>query len=113
MLFYLSEPSYAKIESISLDYVNKRSCFLKKFKGRDKANRDYSAPEIKAQILKEDNNTVVYFKKTIAPSRYRRVRLIDSYDYSGCTSWGNYIGNCPRIIYKYIQVEVKPCSKNN
>ena len=80
-IFYLSEPSYARIENIALDYVNKRSCFLRKHTGEgEEANREYSSSEIKAQILNENDNTVVYFKGPIAPPSY----VPNGFEYSSC-----------------------------
>ena len=76
---YLSEPSHAKIKRIALDYVNKRSCFLRKTIN-DGANRDYEPGEIQAQILKENDNTVVYFTKPIAPPSYVPI----GFEYSSC-----------------------------
>ena len=79
-IFYISEPSHARIESIVLNYVNKKSCFLRKTIKDEQANRDYSETEIQTQIRNTHDNTVVYFKGKIAPPSYVPI----GFEYSSC-----------------------------
>lgn len=119
MLLYISEPSNAKIESIAKDYVNYKSCFLRKFEVRDKANRNYSEIEIQTQILNESDNTVVYFKEPIAPSRLGYI-LEEVYEYVDCEDGdedyevivdGELVCRIPSLVSRLTIIEA--CSKNN
>ena len=115
----LNEPSNTLIKSLARQYVEKKSCFLRKSVDNESANRDYSSSEIKNQILEQDDNTVVYFKGTIA-SPWIDYVLQETYVYMDCEDGddeyeveidGELICRIPKLTSK--RIVLYPCSKNN
>jgi hypothetical protein len=117
----LNTPSTSRIKDLVREAVDKKSCFLKKtiLNG---ANKDYEDAEIKAKILQEPSDIIVYFEGTIAPSRYKYNYVFSHWEYYDCDNPGDnglghyYKGDkpkkCKRAIYTKKRVEIVPCSKS-
>ena len=76
----LRKPDTSELKTYCLKAVAYNSCYIVKEENPDNGF-DYDIPETKAEILKINANTVVYFKETIAP---QWVITTVSYDYSDC-----------------------------
>lgn len=120
----LNTPSTSRIKDLVREAVDKRSCFIVKTKNStDFPNnllpQSQKAPQIKAKILNTNANTVVYFKRTIVPSRYTYRSVFSHWEYYDCDRFDDIriaqrirpIEECRRAIYRRERVEIKACYK--
>lgn len=114
-IFYLEEPSVAKIESIAKSFVRYKSCLIISDINNG-ADRNYEHEEIAAKIRNEEADIVTYFKGGLPAPSYVRTyeRVIEYYqceDYDPVYDFYFGFDPCERVVLvaKYIRVEA--CSK--
>jgi len=122
-IYGLNTPSTSEIKGYVRKAVNENSCFIVKvIQSQTFPNnlltQNQTAAQIKSKIVTTGANTAVYFKGTIAPTRYIWVNVIVGYEYYDCDENNGDDGiqrrpieKCRRPIYERQRKKIIPCYK--
>ena len=115
----LRRPSTARLKELIEKAVNEKSCFIVKKTGDDFPNDQLTQPktiqQVKALIDQTNNNTIVYFDGTIAPSSYGWRYVFSHWEYYDCSDQQQRSKKpnkpCRRPVYIRQWGEIIPCYK--
>ena len=115
--YALRRPSTARLKELIEKAVNEKSCFIVKFKRgifpNNLLTQDKTIQQVKSLIDQTNNNIIVYFDGTIAPSRYGWRYVFSHWEYYDCSNEIKTIVDkpCRRPVYTRQWGEIIPCYK--
>ena len=114
----LRRPSTARLKELIEKAVNEKSCFIVKKKDdnvfpNNLLTQDKTIHQVKSLIDQTNNNIIVYFDGTIAPSRYGWRYVFSHWEYYDCSDQQQRSTEpnkpCRRPIYIRQWEEIIPC----